>query len=534
MQIDMSGLDAETRTSAGLSSLPSIYQRPTGRKIQITKLDLYDSGTFAPMYMRPFESPSLSHLDHNAVSDKIQSRLDSIGGGHGAITPGLVSGISGSVLGFSASPVSNILIPNGWGTKRFTFIMHVTSESSLGGAEYYVLQGYTDHGESSFSGHVDDNMVFHINSFISISQAVNPQTHQIDHRIVDCKQILDAKTINASINASVGGMFGKESPDTHTMRPMDIFTGIQGSYVQNYGATTLGNVHIDDQRNRLRTRDAYSSRANNVPSQHLASMLSNWRMSTTEEMMTLNDMDNVSLMIQSSVQSSSADNDFITMLANRQGKHGQITTSFTLSELKAMIPGTPSPTYYKAKGLALSSLPTANNVGTWNGATLTNQVSALLANALPTLMIQSGLQKVIISGSNYTQGMVTYDVRCGDARSLVTGDVVAAASMMSERVKSEIMPDITMNNSRYVYFQAEVDMFKATVMDIKVDTEEKQRKICPAYCDSLFPPIVTPTASHFDSVVGDMEHLFKTIDVSTTSPTNSNTTFSGLSFPSGF
>lgn len=539
MQVDLSGLDSPSIASpmrtTGLAAMPSVYQRPSSRKINVTKLELFDSGVFQPMFMRPYESPSLSRLDHGRISDVIQSRLDSIGNTGNTISPSLLTGVSGSLLGFSAAPVSNILIPNGWDTKRFTFIMHVQSESTFGSAEYYILQGYTDYDGISHGNHIDDDMRFHINSFIQLTQSVNPMTRQIDNRITDCKQLLDARVLSQSIAGSTMMRDSMHAPDPHTMRPMDIFSGIQSSYLANYSASSIGEMELIDQRNRLNARDMYSSRANNVPSQHLATVLTSWRQHTNDLSSSLDDSDSISLMIQNTAISAHADNDFITKLANIQGIRGGMTSCFTLRDLKS-ITNSVAPSYLKSTGRALAALPTTMSVGTWNGSTATNMVASSLLSIVPTLMIQCGLQSATVTGTNMTQGMASYDVRCSDSRSLTTGNTMAMGQLLLDRIRNEVMPDITMNNGRYVTFVMYLDMFKATTIDIQVGSDPKERKTAPAYCDALFSPVVAPTNQHFDAVISDMQHMFNTVDTSTPASSKglSTQSLNGLIFPNNF
>src|SRR5690606_27277184 len=55
--------------------------------------------------------------------------------------------IAPHIIAPSAQAESQIQIQNGWGQKRFRFIMVVQEEQGIGGALMHIMSGYTDHNE---------------------------------------------------------------------------------------------------------------------------------------------------------------------------------------------------------------------------------------------------------------------------------------------------------------------------------------------------------------------------------------------------
>ena len=133
-------------------------------------------GTYNTQYYRPFKL-NADNLNMNAVAD----RLSRISGA--ANSPAPFQGIATQILRPSeftaASQVARI--PNGWEAPRFRFFLEFRLRSIGGRQFYYIVTGYTDHGDTT--GYVGDNldpkMRFTINNIQNVSRFQSPgQTRQ--------------------------------------------------------------------------------------------------------------------------------------------------------------------------------------------------------------------------------------------------------------------------------------------------------------------------------------------------------------------
>ena len=79
------------------------------KKMRITGLLIQDTGTYNPMYIRPYTT-HVTKEAANAISDRVNQTGD--------INYATFSGIAGSIIAPSAVALGEIPIPNGWGERR--------------------------------------------------------------------------------------------------------------------------------------------------------------------------------------------------------------------------------------------------------------------------------------------------------------------------------------------------------------------------------------------------------------------------------
>ena len=130
--------------------------------INIAKLILSETGTFNPMYSRPYQT----YID-SAMMDNITRRVDEAG--DSTITGNLLSGIAGTIVKPCATPQGQIPIPYGWSERRIRFLLEVHITTPTGSQMVYYFQGYTSHLGVGQNGSEDPTMEFIINSFIRVN-----------------------------------------------------------------------------------------------------------------------------------------------------------------------------------------------------------------------------------------------------------------------------------------------------------------------------------------------------------------------------
>lgn len=95
------------------------------------------------------------------------------------ISPIEISKTAPNVIALNPIPNNVAVIPNGWGTKRFMFLMEVIEDISPYSSISHYFSGYTDFYDISIGGHIDENMNFHINNVIQVSRNIDPITGQV-------------------------------------------------------------------------------------------------------------------------------------------------------------------------------------------------------------------------------------------------------------------------------------------------------------------------------------------------------------------
>ena len=113
-------------------NLDNIYNQFTDNKrLKITKFLIQETGTYNPMYIRPYVTHVTSDIA-NTIAQRVEQS--------GTVTAGTFSGLTSSLISPSSSAMGEIPIPNGWTEKRLSFLLTLELESSLYGNKIIYVQ----------------------------------------------------------------------------------------------------------------------------------------------------------------------------------------------------------------------------------------------------------------------------------------------------------------------------------------------------------------------------------------------------------
>ena len=224
--------------------------------LRVEKLLLFETGTYYPQHRRPYIA-SAQIGDVAALHEKV------IEGGQGKITASTFSGAGLKFLAPSAMPESIAAIQNGWGERRFRFLMHVSYNrgSAFGTKFHEFLSGWTDRTDLTMQGHLlDPNLTFVINSVTHLRELVANN----GAGIVTSYAVSDNATLLGN-----PGFVDLSQPTDVSMRPMDVF-----SHMTLQGAD-FGSQQPTDARTTITDKAVKSKRANNNPNEYLARIVDN-------------------------------------------------------------------------------------------------------------------------------------------------------------------------------------------------------------------------------------------------------------------
>lgn len=140
-------------------------------------------------YYRPYDIT----VDANQVAQLEQSVGKAVERG-GEIQQNM---LPGGILRPQTSPVADVLLPGGWETTRYTFIIKVVSVSEMGEVVYYIT-GYTAETDPSISGYMDPDTMLYINNMMEIQQRVflrNINTMLHDHASAEASFDTERRTV---------------------------------------------------------------------------------------------------------------------------------------------------------------------------------------------------------------------------------------------------------------------------------------------------------------------------------------------------
>lgn len=487
----------------------------TIKSINVAKLVLQETGTYNPMYFRPYET----HVDGYTM-DAVNTRLERSPAN--LADPNIFSGLASNIISPSATVGPQISIPYGWTERRMRFILEVSVKATLGTEMVYYFQGYTTHLGISQSNYIDPNMEFIINSFIRVSRLQRYGANGIEYvdKIVESAQVVNGQIMTQYIGEQIPGM----ETGVYGIRPQDVFTGIASNHLKNsyeyMGNAGRGNVFLET---RLRKDEALcSSRANGLPSSYISNLVNSYQISTKNQEFGQG-IENV---YDTAIRGSLAydpflkENYFLRALANIRGigTPDKMRPVFTLNELSAIDPNVQNVTNVFSLGhTARAGLMQAGQHAYWNGADRESVVATILSNAVPAIMMDLMITKIHFRSTNHDISGRT-NTAIIDGKSVTNADLSQNFAMFLHRLEKEVLFDITFGNQELYMLEMSVDIFGDSMISIGLGNNPMTSFGTPSFCDSLSTPVATVNKTGFDAICHDFETMFSNIQES--SPTS--------------
>ena len=473
---------------------------PFGRgTIKVTRLVMQETGTYNPMYQRPYQT----NFDQVNI-DNLVRRMDESSGT--SVTGSLMSGLAADMIAPSAAPHGQIAIPCGWAERRIRFVMDVAVTTNTGNSFMYIFQGYTSHLGVSPNGAVDPRMEFIINSFVRLNRS------RIGHQMLD-RITESAHVLNGYINYE---FVDPNHSQMYTMRPVDVFTNMQSRYIENaISYQDKGGGLVDTRLGLVPNQPARSNRLNNMPTQFLANFADHYQHSVDLVNFGQNEKDVLDKCVHITHESSVMENIFIRAMSNIKGGAYEMPsgTSFTFPQLEMLDPTVKAVTVFTKMGpTALNQLHHAGQTALWNSADRETVWATVLSNAIPALMMEMMLSKMRFRSTNHALGGQINTVFL-EVLSLMNTEIVQNVEMFKARLEREVLLDITMGNQVAFTLDAGVDLFGDTFLEISLDGGPSYLFTTPQFSDSLLTPIVTQEREVLNLVINDFEQLANQIGV---------------------
>jgi hypothetical protein len=472
-------------------------QRNSFANIKIIKLICQETGTYNPQFLRPYET----YVDQNSINT-IADRVNRANSD--TCTPYLFSGIASNILTPSATAQQQVPIPQGWNERRIRFILEVEVTGNLGITHIDYYQGYTNYLGISNAGNIDPNMDFIINSVTRVKRASIRTPYGMEIR----------DTISDSANILNGEIYSTISPSVYSMRPQDVFSGIQSNYLkQGYD----GNNQVYDTRIQFGNSNIASNRNNNISSNFISSVIEGFKHSQNLAMFGQDDTQIIDRARQT-VMAEDSDIDtniFLRKLASVKG-YGS-PTNFNMKDLLAIDPGAASNTHFVALGqTAKMNLHQAGQTSFWNGSDRETQIATILSNAVPAIMMECLFSKVGFKSTNSDMSGKANTVFY-DGKSLTNADLTTSYQVFKKRLETEILFDITYGNQDTYMLDMYVDMFGETKIALSIGGNPMTCFTTPSFCDSLVTPVFTLNTDSFYKLSHDFESIINNIGESNVS-----------------
>lgn len=470
-------------------------------KLIITKLLMQETGTYDTMYRRSFNA-SLNNIDADTIISRVNQKHQR-GSSVSTYDPQLLAGVSGNIIQYSGVDEGPIDIINGWDTKRIRFLLEVEVSYNTGSVEIYYFQGYTDHLGISFSGNLDENMIFQINSFTRLNRQAdtyNSNGHRTRDIVTESSQIIIPNfTSHSESDFRHNSLF--------SMRPCDMFSGIQShSLVTNDDQDIDGNL-LDGRV--MFNEPVKSRRQNNIASNYLGKIMTSYSSGQLLSDYGNSDIDILERSISCCREEDFIENPFFRAMSSIKGLAGG--TRFTYKDLLLLDPNTVNVSQFIS--LAPTQKRTQSQPGEmcgWNDATRESVVATMLSNSVSAIMMDLMINNIHFrTTNNDLNAKVTTHII--DSSTMIVGDVRRNFDMFKLRLETEILPDVSFNNEEVFEIEMIADLYGETRLNFSLGNQPIVSYVTPSFCDSLLTPVMTGHKEIFYNNASNMENLLDTI-----------------------
>lgn len=424
-----------------------------------------------------------------------------------------VASVGSEILRPSATVESAVGIVGGWNETKFRFLMEIEHAASNGNILVDVLSGYTDHvGISHTTHNMDPRMMLFINSITSIT---------LMDRIVAGGRVEKQLHVRESNQLMPGYFNPQQQVNQFYLAPQDLFDGI-GLAGALGGLADARDLRTIDSRNVALDGPRLSSRSNN----HTGSYLSRVFGGYSNALQAANVHDSNMAGVLKAAKASVADrNPYEIQSLNKILSHTdmQHRQGVSWQELLSFRPDLETVTHvaFNKGNVVRDELSYRGDSETWDGANNETVAARMLANALPTLMSDCKITKVVLTMTNDSVNPMN-----GSPYSVIVHDASSFANILNQsdtymrdtlrtlcyRLETEVMPGITMGNQMLAQVEVKCDSMGDTKIEVSLNGGPLVPFKNPQWCDALLAPTLTLDSNKRNVVARDMQSLMENIN----------------------
>lgn len=472
------------------------------KSMKINKFMVIETGTYNDMWLRPYQTTvnqkAIEDLAHDMVARRhsVSNKVGYPDVNYSTIVPASIAKAATGIITPTAFKTERANIPNGWGERRVRFVLEVETVSTLGTTSIYFFQGYSDIPGITQSGYIADDMVFHINSMVCITR--NQEYSSLGYRTVD-RVVCSTQYL---ANHEYQGAY--EIGQQYLMRPCDIYDGINTRHSLN----ELGKIDSNEWYNTTKVVNRTmkpSSRANNSSVDYMSKLLTSYQAGLQEVEYGQNRWSHLDFGASLVTEESPYSNPFLARLGHIQGQN--YSTKFYYANLQNIDPYIVHNTNLTIKGpVDKAKSHYAGQTEHWEGADYPTLVATILANAVPSIMLDCLITSMTFRSTNNDIGGRITTIPVG-FKSLTSADLTESVQRFIYKFDNEVIPHISYNNMELYSLHMSVDVFGDTRIDIQVGNNPMTTFTVPSFCDNLIAPVMTSEKDYYLHISNDIEQI---------------------------
>jgi len=404
-----------------------------------------------------------------------------------------------NIMTYNTLPTGKSNIVNGWGTKRFRFIM--TTESELNGTTIVsYIQGYTEYYDVSLSGLLDPNMKYYINSIVNITRIIDPVSGGVIVRPQNSFNVIIDHDGNSRVESTYNDPYSlpfennsimpQNNVDLKLIRPTDIADSIK-----NKSLYEDDNVMVHNHAGDVDGSSAIvSNRRNNDPISHFTSTINSF---ITAKSTAANSYEQSDILKTAAIQSAESqiiNTPFISALYSVTGIPEPY--SFTERELDMIDPNVKA--YIPDQNTRLANVDDSTFLDTMYTEDLYKQnietiIAVTVGESINSAIIENMLTKIAFSTTNIS-GLPTTII--DDFNSFIEGvDMIPYVNKIKAKIDNILMPEISQNGLILIDLHVVANLLGDTTIEISVNNNPPIVYRLPTFADSLYTPVATDEVS---------------------------------------
>ncbi len=478
-------------------------------RVEVVQLILLETGTYNDMYYRTYET---------RVNNQSLNILHEATRGGEVLQPSALAGVAGLFLKPTAAVTgANVAqAPNGFGQKRFRFMMKINYTTTLGSANTLVYTGFTDtfNFVSLNTNECDlpPEMRFHFNTAMVLrtDTVPTPSGPMAVNRMVEATHVINGAP-QANLQYGMNGAPGMPVP-THTVRPEDVVWAMESNFLSQGMPTSTFDLRQGFSQGVLKK----SHRSDNTAPNYMSKLLTGLREASTQDLNMVNYSDLIEN-AHSNVAAPLVQRDpFLSRLLEATGlvEGGFITwselrgisPSVDRSEVTKVITERQLVRDYKSEGLYYDP-STRGSSAEWHGADNITVMATILQQAIPALMFDVAMLSTHIAATNQTvngQFVVTVDTSRGFQGAI---DLSREEMILRQRLVNEVLRDITQNGLIDINLDMRFNVLGDSEIWISVAGSPRYKYVTPSFMDGLLPPILTNNPNDIRLMGVNMEKI---------------------------
>jgi hypothetical protein len=451
--------------------------------MQLIDLVFRERSGYKDMQLRPYYADA---------TDELIGILDRDTRGGEDLTPAALSRVAGRIIRPASQHQGSAIIANGWGEKRFMFMMTVLVRKSRTDIRTLEISGYTDYVGASQGIRgikLDENMALYFNSVTELNQSYmdTPTRRGWQTQIASSNHLIAPQVLPD---------FSRDrmSAGTLVMRPEDVFHNNPKNVVSNAFNRRAEKENYLDMRHGFTGKGLrMSNRLNDSSTRYLHRSIKALATANEGEVFGQGnqfDRDTGSILKDARSQVREKTVSSIPVLADIARETNILEQGFiTYGELIAMNPEyvwDDVKVFFERPETARSH----HNRSGWSGRDNSTIAAIQIARALPAFMAFHHIAYVEFSADNMSAlgEPVMIIPQCLP----IIGKQITDRSLMAfeERCVTELFYDMLPWPDCMFEIEVQAGLANDIVIKLKLEGEDPFEDVFPVFCDSLVPPII--------------------------------------------